>query len=147
MKSYKIQNPKPSEYKYEYINKYRETLKGNISHKISTTKRSYRFQNYYTNIEDRLTLTTDQFLNIYLNVFHMSCAYCGGYIPKPTISMIKRFSHGGNFEYNNVVSSCYKCNKNKLYRTSHDDFHTWYSNYKYFSEERYKTILNHIKGE
>lgn len=144
MKLYKIHNTKPSEYKYQYINKYRETLKGSISHKISTTKRSYRFQNRYGNIENRLTLTTNEFLDIYLNVFDMKCAYCGEYIPKPTISMVKRFSHGGDLEYNNVVCSCYECAKNKIYKTSHEDFRTWYKKYKYFSQDRYETILNHI---
>lgn len=149
MKSYNLNQPKYKSNKTtrDYINKYRQTIKGDISHKISVAKRSYKFQHYNKVSDSRLTLTTDQFMSI-CDYFNWSCAYCGKDLSKPTISMVKRFSHGGDLEFNNVVCSCSECNKHKLSKTKHEFFEgcfeDWYKSYKYFSQDRYEIILNHI---
>lgn len=145
MQKYKIENPKPSDYKLDYITKYRDSLKGSISHKLSCTKRSYKFQNNLAS-NNRLTLTTNQFMSI-CDKFNWCCAYCGKPLSKPTISMVERFSHGYNLEYHNVVCSCHECNKLKLSKTSHTSFDQWYTNYKHFDFDRFDAILAHIKKE
>lgn len=144
MKKYYKAKPKKNMYsdqRKSYIDKYRNTFKGDMSSKIACIKRSAKFHNHVPS--NRLTLTIDEFMDIAIK-FNYKCAYCNtpyNLVP----SMIVRFSHNGSLSKNNTVISCSKCNKHKLSQTSHKSFEDWYKSQPFYSQERYNKIINHTK--
>lgn len=137
----------PKKNYWENTRTYRKTRKGDISHRLSAIKHSYKFQN--RNLEGkRITITTNEFISI-CEHFRWNCAYCGTSLlkEKPVISMVKRFSHGGDLKIENVVCSCSKCNKEKLAKTKCIGFERWYKSYQFYSEHRHKVIIEHIKED
>ena len=131
-------------YQREYMNKYINAYYGYYSTKISNIKRSAKVNNDIP--KSRLTLTTDEFLEI-LEKFSFACCYCGQTNIELVPSMIVRFSHNGSLSRSNTVPSCSKCNRHKLSQTSHKSFEKWYKSQPFYSQERYNKIINHIKRE
>lgn len=73
--------------------------------------------------------------------FSNRCAYCGRKL-KLTQDHFVPLSKGGSYTQENIVPACNTCNSSK--QTS--EFTEWYTNYKYFSENRADHILSYINA-
>lgn len=135
----------------ESIEKYRVKYRVKNHDKI----RNY-FKLYYKNNKDKLriyhqrrkakknslpsSLTEQEWIEI-KNKFNNRCAYCG----KKTYLEQEHFvplSKGGEYTSNNIIPACRSCNASKRNK----DFFEWYSNYKYYNDERKNKILKFIGG-
>ena len=124
------------EYSRKYYAKYKQTEFGKYSVKIKDMKRSAKF--YY---EPRNhDLTTEQFINL-INTYNC-CMTCGSH-DELVPMLYNKLNYGGSITLSNVLSCCEKCRKD-YYRRKVLTFNQWYKSYKYFSQDRYETILNHI---
>lgn len=140
-----------SEYMYNYYqdNKitvdkrrtpYKDTYKAKLSSRITCMKRSAKF--YY---EPRNhDLTTEQFINLTLT--YKSCMCCGSDDNNLIPMLYKKLNHGAAITLNNTLCVCESC-KRDYYKRKIISFDTWYCKSPIFNQDRYNTILNHIKKE
>ena len=83
-------------------------------------------------------LTIDQWELIKLH-FDNKCAYCGKEFPLAQEHFVA-VTKGGEFSQNNIIPSCKNCNSSKYDK----DFFEWYPNYKHYSKDREKIILEFL---
>jgi len=87
------------------------------------------------------TLTNDEWQEN-LKYFDYSCAYCGS-DKSITKDHVIPLTKGGTTSKCNVIPACNSCNTSKL----NYDFEKWYKKQEFFSDERFKKILNLISCE
>lgn len=85
------------------------------------------------------TLKPNEWEQIKLN-FNNKCAYCGQ-AKKLEHEHFIPISKGGEFTVNNIIPACKSCNSKK----HNSDFFEWYPQQEFYSKERERLILKHLK--
>lgn len=83
---------------------------------------------------------TEKQWNVIKSKFDNKCAYCGQVLPLEQEHFIP-LSKGGEYTLNNIIPSCKSCNCSKC----NMDFFKWYPKQSFYSKQREKTILKHLK--
>lgn len=164
-------NQKAKEYAFknkehikEYHKVYRIEYDKNNAEKIRLRKKEYRKQNldainkrrrdWHHKNPEKVLISKQRRNNRSKNVlvdfdvydwqrcldhFDNKCAYCGEE-KKLAQDHFIALRWGGNYTKDNIVPACKSCNGSKSDR----DFFTWYSNHKYYSDNRKKKILKYL---
>lgn len=87
------------------------------------------------------TLTGDEWQKN-LEYFDYSCAYCGSK-ENLTKEHIVPVTKGGATSKKNIIPACLSCNSAK----SNKEFTAWFKKQAFFTEERFRKIMNLIRNE
>lgn len=112
-------------------NRFWHSEKGKISRLISSNRRRIRKQQ-----NPSIPYNTAQIQNL-KEEFDNCCAYCGTQSEKLTVDHIVPIALGGADAINNLVPCCMSCNCRKCDTPVEE----WYLSQPFFSEVRYKKIL------
>jgi len=86
------------------------------------------------------TLTLNQWKQIKED-FNYQCAYCGKHLENLTQDHFIALENGGEYTKENIIPACMSCNTSKRDK----DFFEWYPQQDFYSKEREKRILEHLK--